>query len=379
MTQHLWLPQAAAAPNPGELAAYLLAQDWALQSADATWAVYHKSINSEDVVLEVPQQAAARDYTRAVGVLLEDIARIEARNVANVLRDVKSTSVDVVRIAIDGSSTRDGRIAVEAGRRVYEAARDLLLSAACSVIEPRPVFAKRKPEEAMRLLNTARFGQTEVGSFVLTIECGVAPRLQQPLLDDGDDIDAPFERKACVRLAYATLEAEGATRESAASGSIEPFQRRTKDGVSANLCEAIAEILDATSADTLKMGFSFASRRPLVCPVPRLVAFSSDTSVVLREAAARLRDEAKYPATEIVGTVVRLDSHNSAAGGDAVLRAEWEGRMRLVKVTLDAAGYARAIQAHGDRALVLVTGDLAREGRSLCLRNPRDFATVEVE
>jgi hypothetical protein len=376
MTHHFCLPQLAAAPSPSELVAYLRQQGWALVSVDADWAVCKQSLEGEEVVLEVPQQAAARDYARAVSVLLDDIARLERRSATNVLRDVKATSVDVVRIAIDGSSTRDGRIAVEAGRRVYEAARDLLLSAACSVIDPRPVFAKRKPEEAMKLLNTARFGQTEVGSFVLTIECSVAPRLQQPLLDDGDDIDAPFERKTCVRLAHATVAAEAATRESAATGSIEPFQRGDKHGVSANLCDAIAEMLDSTNAEALTLGFSFASRRPLVRPVPRLVAFSSDTSAVLREAAARLRDESSYPATEVVGTVVRLDSPNSAVGGDAILRAQWEGRMRPVKVTLDAEGYVRAIQAHGDRALVRVIGDLAREGRSWCLRNPRDFATV---
>lgn len=376
MSRHLWLPQLAAAPNPSELVAYLRQQGWALVSVNADWAVCTQYVDGEAIVIEVPQQAAARDYARAVSVLLDDLARLERRSAANVLRDVKATSVDVVRIAIDGSSTRDGRIAVEAGRRVYEAARDLLLSAACSVIDPRPVFAKRKPEEAMRLLNTARFGQTEVGSFVLTIECSVAPRLQQPLIEDEDDTDAPFERKACVRLARATVAAEVATRESAASGSIEPFQRGAKQGVSANLCDAIAEMLDSTNAEALTLGFSFASRRPLVRTVPRLVVFSSDTSAVLREAAARLRDEASYPATEVVGTVVRLDSHNLTVGGDAVLRAEWDGRVRPVKVTLDAEGYARAIQAHGERALIRMVGDLVREGRSWCLRNPREFTTV---
>jgi hypothetical protein len=59
------------------------------------------------------------------------------------------------------------------------------------VIDPRPVFPKRKPEDAMDLLDRARFGQTEVGSFVLTLECTIAPRLQQPLLADEGDEDAP--------------------------------------------------------------------------------------------------------------------------------------------------------------------------------------------
>lgn len=294
-----------------------------------------------------------------------------------VLRDVRSSSLDVVRLAIEGSSTRDGRIPVEAGRRVYEAARDLLLAAACSVIDPRPVFAQRKPDEAMSLLGRARFGQTEVGSFVLTMECSIAPRLQQTLLAeqeaDSDDAEAPFERKTCLQLARALQAAEGATRESAASGMLEPFRQRAKDGVSANLCEALAEILEATSAETLRAGFSFAPARPLRAAAPRIIAFSSDTAAILREGATRLRAEASYPATEIVGTVVKLDSHDAAAGGEAVLRVDFEGRIRQVKVKLDAAAYQVAIAAHSDRSLVRCTGDLAREGRSWVLRNARDF------
>ena len=373
MTAHLWIPQATAIPAPSELAAYLLQQSWALQSASSSWAVYSKDARGEVVELEVPQQAAAPDYGRAVSLLITDLARLEERTESAVLRDVRSSSLDVVRLAIEGGSTRDGRIPVEAGRRVYEAARDLLLAAACSVIDPRPAFARRKPDEAMSFLSRARFGQTEVGSFVLTMECSIAPRLQQPLLEEDTDPDAPFERKVCLRLADALDATEGATRESAASGRIDPFRRRASDGVSANLCEAIAEMIDATSADALKAGFSFAPWRPLRRNVPRVVAFSSDTVVILREAAARLRDEASYPSTEIAGTVVKLDSPDAAAGGDAVLRVDLDGRMRPVKVRLDAAAYQRAIAAHSDRSLVRCTGDLTREGRSWVLHHARDF------
>lgn len=381
MTNRLWLPQATAAPNPSEVAAYLLQQNWIFRRANPSWAVYSKKADGEELELEVPQQAAAPDYGRAVALLLEDLARLEQRVAASILRDVRSSSMDIVRLAIEGSSTRDGRIPVEAGRRVYEAARDLLLAAACSVIDPRPVFAQRKPDEAMSLLGRARFGQTEVGSFVLTMECAVTPRLQQTLLIDPvsdaeevqEEVEAPFERRTCLRLARALQAAEGATRESAASGRLEPFRQRAKDGVSANLCEAIAEILEATSAEALQAGFSFAAARPVRGQAPRLVAFSSDTATILRAGATGLRAEARYPEIELMGTVVKLDSSDPKVGGDAVLRTDLEGKIRQVKVKLDAAAYQVAIAAHSDRSLVRCTGDLAREGRSWVLRNARDF------
>ncbi len=273
--------------------------------------------------------------------------------------------------------TRDGRIPVEAGRRVYAAARDLVLSAACSVIDPRPAFARRKPEDAMSLLQRARFGQTELGSFFLTIECDIPPRLQSPLFAEDGDPDAPFERRTCIRLAHALEGTEAASRESAASGHIEPFRRRAQSGVNANLCDAMAEMIDATAAEeAIRASFSFASRRPLAARVPRNVVFTSDLSSLLREAAVRLREEATYPAIEIAGTVVKLDSVEPAHGGEAVVLAAADGKRRHVRVALDAGSYHTATSAHllGER--VRCVGDLVHERGSWVLRNPRDFAMV---
>jgi hypothetical protein len=376
MSDHLWLLQPASVPTPGEIAAYLLQQGWALQRSDAHWAEYVRQVETEMVVLEVPQRAGARDYARTLTFLIEDIARLESRTAAAVLRDLKTSSVDIVRIGIESAMTRDGRIPVEAGRRVYAAARDLVLSAACSVIEPRLAFPRRKPEDAMSFLQRARFGQTELGSFVLTIECDIPPRLHPaPFTDDGDP-DAPFERRTSIRLAQALEGTEAASRESAASGHIEPFRRRARDGVNANLCEAMAEMIESTAAEAIRASFSFALRRPLATRVPRNVVFTSDLSPLLRAAATRLREEATYPATEIVGAVVKLDSAEPAYGGKIVVLTAVDGKRRHIHVALEATQYRTAIDAHLAAAQVRVVGDLVHEGSSWVLRNPRDFATA---
>lgn len=380
MNMQLWLPQAAGAPGPGDIAAYLRQQGWIAQSTPrSAWVDFEKHIESERVILEVPQMVTARDYGRVVAALLEDIARLEARPPSSVLRDIRAASVDIIRLAVDSTSTRDGRIPVESGKRVYEAARNLLLSAACSVLDPRPVFMGGKPEDAMRLLRRARFGHTEVGSFVLTIECSVPPRLQQPMLDDTEDTDAPFERKTCTKLASALHGAESASRESDTMDQLEPFLRRTRDGVSANLCEAVAELVEATDAEAVRASFSFATRRPLgLDNVPRSVVFSGNVAPLLREAASRLREETTYPGVEVVGSVVKLNSAEPVKGGEVVIYASIDGRPRSLRAMLDAAAYQTAIEAHREGALVRCIGDLAREGKYRVLRNPVEFSmTVE--
>ncbi len=373
MTSFLSVLQPATAPTPDEVAAWLRQTGWTHSVGDDAWAVFGRSVDGQFVEVEVPQRAAAPDYPRVVEALLHDLARLERRPEAALLRDIRASAVDVVRIAMDGPATREGRLPVEAGRRVFGAARDLLLAAACSALDPRPAYATRKSERAMAVVEQARFGQSELGSFVLTMETTVAPRLDVPLFDDGDP-KPPIERRATLQLAHAIAAAELATRRSAASGELAPFQERTRDGLSANLCDALAEIFEASSADTVRTSFSFANRRPVVGAFPRTVLLSSDMAPTLRSAASGLREVAVLAGQEVVGSVVLLESEDATRGGAVHLRAVVDARLMRVRVPLSAGDYAIAVEAHRTGGLVRCVGDLAREGRGRVLQNPRDFA-----
>lgn len=373
MTSHLSVAQAAPVPAPDEVAAFLRQAGWALRDSDQMWALFEADRLGDRVTIEVPQRSGAPDYPRALGIMLRDLAALEQRTEASLLKDIHASGVDVIRLALEGQATRDGRMPVEAGRRVYGAARDLLLAAACSVLDPRPAYATRKAERAMAVVEQARFGQTEVGSFVLTLETPVPPRLDVPLFDLGDP-DPPLARKTTVCLARAVAAAEVATRGSAASGTLAPYQTRTRDGVNANLCDALAELLEAARADTLRATFSFAHRRPVAEDVPRSVVLSADMAPTLRSAASALREVAVLPALEVLGNVVVLESQDVAAGGAVQLSAVVEGKMMRVRVNLPPAEYATAMEAHRKGALVKCAGDLTREGRARVLQNPRDFS-----
>jgi hypothetical protein len=370
---YLAVTRAVAVPTPDEIAAWLRHEGWTLVSSDDAWAVFEVDRDGERFGVEVPQRSAALDYPRAVATLVRDLADLEGRTEDSLLRDIRGSAVDLLRIAIEGPATREGRLPVEAGRRVFGAARDLLLAAACSVLDPRPAYATRKADRAMEVVERARFGQSDIGSFVVTLETVVPPRLDPPLIDDGDP-DSPLERRTMVHLARAVAAAHLATRQSAASGTLHPFKERTVDGVSANLCDALAELLQAAAADALRTTVSFAHRRPVAVEVPRSVVFSADMAPTLRSAASGLREVAALVGQEVVGTVVLLESEDAAVGGAVQLRAVVDGRMLRVRVHLPSDAYAVAVEAHKTGSLVRCVGELTREGRGRVLRNPREFA-----
>ena len=334
-------------------------------------------LGDEEVSVEVPQRALAPDYPRVVTRVLDYLGELEGRPVAVVHQDVISTSTDRVRLRLDGPGIIAGRLSVEAGWQVYEAARDLMLAGACAARRTAAAFPRRKAGESMAVLNHARFGLAEAGSFVLNIESEVAGLLQGSLLDDDGDPSAPFERKTAVLLARALQAAQLASHDALARGNLASFKTHVADGVSANLCDALADMITAADATSLDTSVAFASRRPVAANVPRTASFTAEARDVLRDAAKDLRQETSYHALEVAGLVRKLESGDVDIGGVVVLQGAVDGRARPIQVELAASDYKIAVDAHRRGAMVECTGDLERNGRSWVLLSPRHFRTIE--
>ena len=90
-----------------------------------------------------------------------------------VYRSLVTADRDVIRVRAAGSD--DGSVMLNDGVDLIRGARDLLLSAACSLREPRPVYRAGANREAADLLKQVRLGQTDQGSFVVTLLSPVVP------------------------------------------------------------------------------------------------------------------------------------------------------------------------------------------------------------
>lgn len=375
---HLLVLSPALAPTPANFMAHLRINGWRSGETGEAWAVFDKQIEGNEVAIEVPLLGEAPDYRRLAEELLRDLGKVERRAEGTIAHDVQASGNDLVRLGLRGLAFGDGRLPAESAGRVYERARDLLLAAACAALEPRAVYAKRKPEAAMDYLRVAMFAPAEVGSCVLSIEAAVPPKLQESL-NLGDDPEPPFVRKVHVTLARALEATRIAASQTAASGKLEPFLEQTRHGVSANLCDALAGILDESRAESIAASIHFAPVRPVPADVPRRIDFGRDAAVILKEVATSLRERSPMPDTELVGIVRKLDSANPSQGGLATIAVELEGRLRLVHVNLTAEDYQTAVSAHAERRLARVVGELLRVSRDWKLQNPRGFVVVAEE
>ncbi len=370
----LQLPRQVPTPSPSEVMGYLRQGGWKFVRKTERWSVFGRTSNSEVVELDIPLVAEARDYSRAVGVTLEDLERLEQRPAGNILRDILASANDLVRLSLKGPAVEDGRVDIDAGAQLHASIRELVLAAACAAIDTRPVYARRKPEKAMEHLRRARFAPSEIGSYVLVVETPIPPVLQTNAPASSEP--EPFERRVGIFLSRGLYAAREAANEAAVSGSLEPFTSRVSSGVSANLCEAISTLVEVGPTHTLSVDFGFASSRPASSEVQRRVQFAPDHTSILREAAAKLRAQTTLPDLEMEGPIHKLESANPDQGGEAIVLANVDGKHHRVRVRLGAADYQLAVDAHGERQLVRGTGELVKEGAGFRLQNPRGFGVV---
>ena len=351
------------AVSPAALSAYARTAGWSRQEPYRLHSDVYVGEARPEII--VPRTERLGDYASVVATLIDTFARVAGQDELTVYRSLLIADRDVVRVR--AAESDDGSVTLNAGVDLIGGARDMLLSVACSLREPRPVYRAGANREAVDLLNRVRLGQTGQGSFVVTLLTPVVPPPMPALFVEPDDPNAPIERRMTKRLVEALTAARQAA-ERTASGDGGAFGEAVANGVSANLCEALVRLIEPFPM--LDVGVSWARTRPVTTP-ETVVRFGRADAALLREAERSLRDRAPRPNVRLYGFVRRLKRGEAGDDGTIGLLAKIDGQRQSVAAVLERADYERAVQAHRDRTPVVLSGDLDRIGQRWRLLSPR--------
>ena len=358
--------EALRAITPAALVAFARGEGWSRAEAFGQHAdVYHGADRTEIIL---PRTDQLGDYPLVVSRLLEIFAKTIERDELATYRDLIGADRDVVRVR-SARSEDDGSIQIDAGVEIVTQARDMLLAAACAARQPQPFYRAGSNREAIDYMRRVRLGQTEHGSFVVTLLAPVPPLLQPvqlPLNQAWADLDEePMERMVTRRLMIA-LEASRTAAESVLSGDAEAFENAVASGVSANLCEAVAGLIEQSQG--LDISVTWARTRPAPEPYRKIV-FSKSDSEILREAARTFRLRQPKENVTLFGTVHKLKRGHDEPDGLITLKTLLDNKPQSVTALLDSANYSIAVQAHDAKSPLIVTGDLKRVGQRWKMEN----------
>ena len=359
-------PEALRDITPAALTSLAVELGWRELEPYGDHSAVYSAADLPEIIL--PRTRELGDYTRVVARLIEVFSSIGNRGTQDVYRDLLTADRDVVRVRVDDGDS----IPLGSGEDLIAGTRSILIATARSLSNPRAVY-RGSTKEATDLVNQVRLGQTEQGSYVVALHTPVVTALTPAMLDDPEDDFAPPHRRMTRRL----TEALTTTREALERGDLasdgEMMDSVVSKGVSANLCEALVNLIHAFSSLDIKV--TWARTRPERSRREAFRFFKPDVQHL--EAASRLfRELGLHSNAQLVGSVVELRRAESESNGNVTLRAEVAGSLRSVTANLKPPNYDLAIQAHRDKASLLVTGTLERVGERWHLKDPVITGTV---
>lgn len=360
--------------RPLEVASYLRTSGWQqVEFREGQYAVWTRG---EAFEVLLPLRATLSDFALRMGDLLGTVSHAEERSQMEVLSDLLVTGSDVLRVRITDDDLADGSMPIDEYTQTAQKVRDIMLAGACSAIERRPVWHRRKPDRAVEYLRSVRVGQTERGSYVLSVISQVPPLLQSSERNGGVESADPYERKVTRGLADALQAVEQAAEISAASGSLDGFEAGVQRGVSANLCEAVAGLSSAgdDSGRSVEFAFSWSRSRPVPEDQISRIFVAADRAPFVGEAARVLRERSPIENFKLEGNVVKLERPETAIPGLVTVYAIIEGAAKRVRVELAEAEYKQAVAAHLRGLTIRCSGRLIRAGGGFQLKEPVAFS-----
>jgi hypothetical protein len=375
MKAHILDPLALRAITPTALVGYIRAEGW--HRIDSYGA--HSDVFALENVgeLVIPGTDALADYADVVSSILERLSFFEGRDELQVYRDLVGADRDVIRVRAPDACD-DGSVRVDSGVEIISQARNLLLAAACAAKDPRSSYRAGKIKDAADYMDRVRLGQTEQGSFVVTMLAPVPPALESadqlslwPTISD-----EPFDRLVTRRLADGLQAARTAAEAAVRGEGVEAFERAVPKGVSANLCEALATLIDRGQG--LDVSLTWAKTRPT--PEPRRkIEFSVSEAPLFKEAARLFRSMEPRPDERLIAFVVRADRKPDEEVGHATLSAFLDGQPVSIRADLEDQSFSTAVTALDGKTPIAVTGDLRRRGQRWQLENVRDLMVLDSE
>ena len=346
--------------TPVALSAYLRSQGWAKAGTYREHSDVYVADGKPEVI--VPRTPVIDDYALVVEDLIALLSRLFGRDQISIYRDLTLADRDVLRVRALGNYPSG--MPLENSYGLIGHTREMLAAAANSLDDNRPVYRSGTGSKASNYLQTVRLQGIEGGSFSLVM---VSPALAPRFSAQDDTIEASLERRIAQRLSESLFAARIAS-ERAVGGDAAAFGQVIGSGVSANLCEAVAGLLE--SVDRFDVSFSWALVRP-VEEQHSPVMFARPDALLLREAAHTFRSLEPQYDQRLQGFIYALARPQEDEEGTVRLRTNIDGRRRSVAAILNRFDYPKAIEAHAIGAMVSLSGDLEQGGQNWHLRGAR--------
>lgn len=337
--------------KPEEITKYLEAHGWQvvgrLPGKATTWEFVEGNSSADQLNVLVPITTSFADYALRINNLIDTLAEVEQRPSIDIYRDLLTVDEDVLRVRAIHPEAEDGTIPLRDAYKLIDGTYKMLEAAASVVDQKRPYLPSRKPAEVTHFLETARIGQTEIGSYVVVVhlplnEIETVPQ-QTSSESQNDHHEEPFSRRVMTTLADALTTLRGMSSstdmEQAGENEVEAnLDRFVEHGGTAELCEAVETLNRSVQEQQVELNFAWSKTLPTPQRLTETIIIDQAIAPITQRFRRTLRRYQQQEDRTIVGPVLRFNEGGIGADehviGTVTLRAEIDGRLRNIRIHL---------------------------------------------
>lgn len=346
--------------------------------------IYQFITDSEEFYqVQIPMDKELSDYKEVMFNSIEQIALVEEQSTERLMLYLLNPNTDILKIRLQKGDIQGGSLSFDDAINLYGNAKKLIAATAQDVIRPQKYHQGRQDEAVAAFVNNCKFGQTEIGSYVISIVCPFAE------LDESEEykqLSFFSEEEQCAnsltrRVTNRIMQNVTTIKKNIDNGKLEALlSDDVTPLISANFYEALAG-MNLNAVDTT---IEFSAQWSPVVKNNRYkeskVSLSHDYYQPIITTSERLRGSISTH-SRILGRVKRLESTPDANkrenGKVTIVYLDEDEKKKMVSVELGRDDYNKAIEAHEAGRYVEVIGDIINKGNRKRLMTCETFSIFD--
>ena len=358
--------------NPFIFNKYLKATGWSVFNTKRADIKILQKKTDKLYQITIPLDTDLADYKESMLYAVQTLAGYEKRALDEMFLYLLNPNSDILKIRIEKDGVEAGSILLDDAIKVYENAKKLLGAAAQDVIKPAQYHQGRMDATVTEFLNRCRFGQTQVGSYIVSVICpmtqtdGKGNFWQIELFDDVSLAADSFTRKVTKKVMTGITTVK--TQIDDDQFSVTPSNENEQ--ISVNFYEALAGMNLDNEGTKVEIASEWAPTFPVDSKTPQKISLNHNYYKPLSSIIAKMKENVTRK-TQIVGKVKKLEAvpevEKRSAGKITLVYIDDNGKARSATTSLDKSDYDKAIEAHTNGWYVEVVGELTgRRGEIQC-------------
>ena len=332
--------------------------------------VYQYENGDDFYQVVIPIDKGASDYRDAMYRAVKTVAEVEGKPIEQAMLYLLNPNTDILKIRLDRKDIEMGNILFDDAIRMYENTKKLLAATTLDILHPKKYHQGRIDDAVLRFLSGCRFGQTEIGSYVVSVICPFAELdekegyKQLSIFSDEEQCAASLTRQVTSRVMDNICQIKKHIDEGDLEGLL---SKNGKGMISANFYEALTGLNLDPEGTNIEFIAEWSPTVEDRSVVESKISLTHDYYQPIETVTRKLKKKVDT-STRILGRINKLESAPDVSkrkgGRITVIYLDEDEKKKTVTVQLEKSDHSRAIEAHDKGLYVEIVGSLIRSGRA---------------